>query len=188
MSSSILFNYRVLNYRRKIYRLLQIKYPRSDAIQYYNKLNSIKQNDFVTIKLFQREIHCTCTRLAICNYWNETQKIQKAQETLYNGLSRRTQLEIARLNIRDFSEMYNIINTTEAIIIEQIKASHVRNTHKDKRDKNETRKYPENRKRKSPTSSANITKVIVTTQKIAYLRMKINLKNHKSTILTEIKL
>lgn len=125
------------------------KYPQSDSISYYNRLNSLRQTDFVTIQQYQCEINYICVRFAICNEWNDELRTQKMQETFYNGLSRRTQLEMARLNVRNFAEMYSIINTTEITILEQLKAPQGKNKHQ---EKYETKDRRENLRKSERTS------------------------------------
>lgn len=104
----------------KFYALLRRKYPPEDANSYYNKLNNIRQNDYATIELYHSDIKYICERLSICKDWNQNMCNQKIQEALFNGLTNRTKLEMSRLNIRNIEEMYNLINTTEKTMIEQM--------------------------------------------------------------------
>ncbi|MGL5708014.1 MAG: retropepsin-like aspartic protease, partial [Aeromonas sp.] len=105
----------------KFTALLKNKYPEESAINYYNRITNTKQNDFVTIDSYLKEIEYICKRLAVCKSWTSSMTNQRKEEFFFNGLTKRTQLEMARLNVKNLSEMYNIIRTTENTMIEQIK-------------------------------------------------------------------
>ncbi|KAG0435920.1 Transposon Tf2-6 polyprotein, partial [Dictyocoela muelleri] len=102
--------------------IFQHKYPYSDHIKYLNQLSNIRQNTYLTIKEYRNQIVKLCTRLAICLGWGNEAKEQKIIEAFYNGLSKRCQLEMARLNVKDCKEMYALINSTEETLIEQIRS------------------------------------------------------------------
>ncbi|KAG0420220.1 hypothetical protein EQH57_0250 [Dictyocoela roeselum] len=97
------------------------KYPRSEYIKYLNQLSNTQQNSFLTIKEYHEEIERLSLRLGICLDWTEEMRQMKVQESFVNGLSKRTQLEMARLNIRECSEICAIINSTEETMLEQMK-------------------------------------------------------------------
>ncbi|KAG0417846.1 hypothetical protein EQH57_0858, partial [Dictyocoela roeselum] len=101
--------------------LLKYKYPHSDHLKYLNKLWGMRQNSFLTIKEYRDKIVDLCTRLAVCLDWGTEIKEHRVVEAFYNGLSKRCQLEMSRLNVKTCQEMYSLINTTEETIIEQIK-------------------------------------------------------------------
>ena len=46
----------------------------------------------------------------------------KVEENFYYCLTKRTQLEMAKLNVKSVKEMYELINTTENTMIEQMKS------------------------------------------------------------------
>ncbi|KAG0430993.1 hypothetical protein DMUE_5604, partial [Dictyocoela muelleri] len=80
------------------------KYPLKNYLKYLNQLSHVYQDQFWTIKEYKNHIEEICTRLAICIGWTNEQKSLKIEESFYNGLSKRTQLEMARLNITKISE------------------------------------------------------------------------------------
>ncbi|KAG0435945.1 Transposon Ty3-G Gag-Pol polyprotein [Dictyocoela muelleri] len=52
--------------------------------------------------------------------WNDLQVIAKAKEAFYTGLSKRTKLEMSRLNIKTIVGIYEIINCKEETLMEQM--------------------------------------------------------------------
>ncbi|KAG0420404.1 hypothetical protein EQH57_0160, partial [Dictyocoela roeselum] len=98
-------------------KIFKTKYPESHYIRYLNMLANVKQDDFLTIKEYINDI---CQRLMICMNWNEEQKNIKAEEAFYTGLSRRTQLDMSRLNVTTIKGIYDMINTTEETLLEQL--------------------------------------------------------------------
>ncbi|MGL5707545.1 MAG: reverse transcriptase domain-containing protein [Aeromonas sp.] len=105
----------------RISSLLKRKYPPTKSFHYYNKLATINQNNFWTIKLYLEEIKRIVERLAITKNWSIEVHQAKVEETFANGLSQRCRLEMVRLNIHDFNEVYHIINSTEDTIIDQLR-------------------------------------------------------------------
>ncbi|KAG0430206.1 hypothetical protein DMUE_5685 [Dictyocoela muelleri] len=85
-------------------RIFKEKYPSSHYIRYLNMLANTKQDDFLTIKYYKGYIIDICESLKICFNWSEKQKNLKADEAFYTGLSRRTQLEMSRLNVQTIIE------------------------------------------------------------------------------------
>jgi hypothetical protein len=83
----------------KFQSLLKHKYPQTDSLKYYNQISSIKQKDFYTISCYKAKIYDICKQLAACNSWNSETLQFKIEEVFYNGLSKRSQLEMARLNV-----------------------------------------------------------------------------------------
>ncbi|KAG0420474.1 Transposon Tf2-6 polyprotein [Dictyocoela roeselum] len=102
--------------------ILQYKYPPNEYLRYLNQLSNTHQNSFLTIKEYYNKIEQLCLRLGICLNWTDELRRLKIQEAFFNGLSKRCQLEMARLNIHDCTDIYSIINTTEETMIEQIKS------------------------------------------------------------------
>jgi hypothetical protein len=137
------------NISEKFENLFRAKYPQSDAIHYYTQLTNLRQNDFLTIQEYHEEIMHTCERLAICKSWDQTTLQNRAEEVFYNGLTKRTQLEMSRLNIQTPSEMFKLILTTEKTMIEQMKNLKFKN-----RPRKESRNdYRETNKREVPTET-----------------------------------
>lgn len=104
----------------------------------------------MTIKEYYAEIERLTLRLGVCLNWSEEMCQMKVQEAFINGLSKRCQLEMARLNIRECVEIYSVINSTEETMIEQMKTANTKHKHKKKVEpKNEIqttqpRKYSNN--------------------------------------------
>jgi hypothetical protein len=67
-------------------------------------------------------------------------KTQRVEEFFYNGLTKRTQLEMVRLNVKNTSEMLCIIQTTENTMIEQMRNSKSTNN-KQNNEQFENRKF-----------------------------------------------
>jgi hypothetical protein len=111
---------------QKFNALLEAKFPSNDALKYYTQLTTLRQCDYLTIEEYKTSIEEVCKKLSICKKWNVESTNSKVEESFYNGLSRRTQLEMARLNVKSLGEMYQIIFTTESTMIEQIKANSAR--------------------------------------------------------------
>ncbi|KAG0438225.1 hypothetical protein DMUE_3220 [Dictyocoela muelleri] len=58
----------------------------------------------------------------ICTGSNEHTTNLKISEAFYYGLSERSKIEMARLNIHDINEMFLIIESTEKTMIEQMES------------------------------------------------------------------
>lgn len=84
----------------KLNSLLSVKYPASDSLKYYTELSTLRQCDFVTTAKYKERIEEICLKLGNCKRWNHEIIVHKTEECFYNGLSRRTQLEMSRLNIK----------------------------------------------------------------------------------------
>jgi hypothetical protein len=131
----------------KFNSLLRAKYPPTDSLKYYTQLTLIKQNDYLTILEYKDQIEKVCMKLAACKQWNEQTLEFKREEIFYNGLTKRTQLEMSRLNVKNLGEMYQIIHTTECTMIEQMNArldkKHFNEPNKTEKTyyKNNARKY-----------------------------------------------
>lgn len=97
----------------KFMALLQAKFPPSDSFKYYTELSTLKQSNFLTIMDYKNAIESTCKKLSVCKNWNNEIEQSKTEECFFNGLSRRTQLEMARLNVKNLKEMFHIIDTTK---------------------------------------------------------------------------
>ncbi|KAG0439307.1 hypothetical protein DMUE_2521 [Dictyocoela muelleri] len=126
--------------------IFKYKYPRGDYLRYLNQLSNTHQNSFLTIKEYHSEIERLTLRLGICLDWSEDIRKMKVQESFINGLSKRTQLEMARLNIRECAEIYSVIDSTEETMIEQMKANRDKNTHQRTEDY-KTKKFKQKHKR-----------------------------------------
>ncbi|KAG0420448.1 Retrovirus-related Pol polyprotein from transposon, partial [Dictyocoela roeselum] len=101
--------------------IFMTKYPSKNYLKYLNLLSHVHQDQFLTIKEYKNYIEETCTRLAICVGWTSEQRSLKVEESFFNGLSKRTQLEMSRLNITKISDMYSIINCTEETLLDQVR-------------------------------------------------------------------
>ncbi|KAG0441314.1 hypothetical protein DMUE_1138 [Dictyocoela muelleri] len=95
-------------------------YPRNHYLRYPNILSNIHQDDFLTIKDYSNEITNVCEKLQICMNWSDEQRLTKIKETFYRGLTKRTQLEMSRLNVQTINEIYNMNHCTEETLIEQL--------------------------------------------------------------------
>lgn len=111
---------------KKFDTLIWSKYPKTDSLKYYSELTTLKQCDFLTIEEYQKRIESTCYKLGNCKRWSKETIMMKIEESFYNGLTRRTQLEMARLNVKTLGEMYQIIHTTESTMLEQLRATQAR--------------------------------------------------------------
>ncbi|KAG0435690.1 Transposon Tf2-9 polyprotein, partial [Dictyocoela muelleri] len=100
--------------------ILQQKYPRNHYLRYLNMLSNTRQDNYLTIKEYKEEINIICERLQICMQWTDEQRILKSEEAFYNGLSKRTQLEMSRLNVQTISDIYHMINCTEETLMEHL--------------------------------------------------------------------
>ncbi|KAG0420007.1 hypothetical protein EQH57_0330 [Dictyocoela roeselum] len=99
----------------------------------------------MTIKEYRNQIVKLCKRLSICPGWGDESKEQKIIEVFYNGLSKRCQLEMARLNIRDCNDIYSLINSTEETHIEQMKSMQPNRTKHGNQTKNSRYSKGENK-------------------------------------------
>lgn len=81
----------------------------------------MKQNDCLTIKGYCEDVKDTCGKIAICGNWNKQITDSTVNEFFYNNLTKRTQLEMSRLNMKTTGEMYVIIHKTKNTMIEQMK-------------------------------------------------------------------
>ncbi|KAG0441748.1 hypothetical protein DMUE_0823 [Dictyocoela muelleri] len=88
-------------------------------LKYLNMLSNIKQDDFLTIKEYKDYIHKICIRLQTCMDWSDSQMENIAEEIFYNGISKRTQCVMSRLNVQSILEIYKMINCTEETLLEQ---------------------------------------------------------------------
>lgn len=105
----------------KLHEIFKLKYPVSESFTYVEALSNIKQRNFITIKNYARQIDYLIQRLAASRELTEAQQMEKKEEVFYSGLANETKLEITRLNIHRFSDIYRIIDETEKLIIQQNK-------------------------------------------------------------------
>ncbi|KAG0435066.1 hypothetical protein DMUE_4906 [Dictyocoela muelleri] len=89
------------------------RYPPEKQLKYQNKLFTIYQDNYRTIKEYKQDIILTTNKLAICLGWTNEQMEMKIEEAFYSGLYIRTKLEMVRLNVQNTTAIYNLINTTE---------------------------------------------------------------------------
>ncbi|KAG0417386.1 hypothetical protein EQH57_0980 [Dictyocoela roeselum] len=101
--------------------IFKTKYPQKDNVKYLNQQTNIKQNNFLRIRNFRNAILDTTQKLSVCLNWNNEMREIKTREAFYYGLSKRTQLEMIHLNIHNIDDMYTIIESTEAALLEQMK-------------------------------------------------------------------
>ncbi|KAG0434491.1 hypothetical protein DMUE_5162 [Dictyocoela muelleri] len=122
--------------------IMKQKYPESDALKYMTTLTTIRQNNYPTIEEYKLEIEDNCRKLMTCLGGDTTAETLKIRETFYNGLSDRTKLEMARLNIKDINQMYQIISSTEKTIIDQSRTiNNEPSNNKDTISKNNQHRY-----------------------------------------------
>ncbi|KAG0435614.1 hypothetical protein DMUE_4641, partial [Dictyocoela muelleri] len=88
--------------------ILKHKYPETDALKYMTTLTTIKQDKYPTIEEYKLDIEDTCRKLITCLNGDSSAEVLKIRETFYNGLSDRTKLEMARLNIKDIDHMIKL--------------------------------------------------------------------------------
>ncbi|KAG0442520.1 Retrovirus-related Pol polyprotein from transposon [Dictyocoela muelleri] len=106
--------------------VFKIKYPASHALRFLNIISNIRQNNYYTIREYKEDIEAACQRLSIYLNWDVHTTNFKSEEIFYNGLNRRTQLEMSRLRVTNIREMYELINTTEDTIIEQMRSHKIK--------------------------------------------------------------
>ncbi|KAG0439195.1 hypothetical protein DMUE_2601 [Dictyocoela muelleri] len=138
--------------------LIKQKYNHEMSYKYYEKLFSLRQNSFYTIRKYLREIELNCQKLGLCLDWNNNLILQKQQEIFFNGLDPNTKLELSKYFKKDFKSVYESITTTESILIENIqvaisnskyddyhekvsKGSYETRNHKYKKNDNKTKKF-----------------------------------------------
>ncbi|MEG0619454.1 MAG: reverse transcriptase domain-containing protein, partial [Bacilli bacterium] len=102
----------------KLQYLLRTKYPISRSSEFYFTLHNIKQNDYYTIKDYLNKINEHVNILSISLSWSNELKNEKIQETFYAGLNNTTKLEMVKLGIFNYAEIYNKINIVEEKLIE----------------------------------------------------------------------
>ncbi|KAG0431176.1 Retrovirus-related Pol polyprotein from transposon gypsy [Dictyocoela muelleri] len=120
--------------------ILSHKYPPNKYLKYLNQLANTHQNNFLTIKAYRRQIEYLSTCLRITQGWNIETVQHKINEAFFNGLSKRCQLEMARLNVRTCTDMYNLINATEETLIEQLRNTQARKSKSRENNKHERKK------------------------------------------------
>ncbi|EJW01826.1 hypothetical protein EDEG_03693, partial [Edhazardia aedis USNM 41457] len=101
------------NIHDKLNNILQYKYPANKGYYYAEELARIKQDNFLTIEDYLKEVTKHCNRLGISKNYDDFQKHEKIEDSFYYGLSDITKLEMTRLNIHAYIEMYKVINDTE---------------------------------------------------------------------------
>ncbi|KAG0439643.1 hypothetical protein DMUE_2298 [Dictyocoela muelleri] len=106
-----------------IERVFLHKYSEGKALRYLNILTTVKQNNFYTITQYYQTIMKLCDRLAICLKWDMNTRNFKIKEIFYNGLNQRTLLEMTRLRVYSIDYMFELIKTTEATMMEQLKTN-----------------------------------------------------------------
>ncbi|KAG0439766.1 hypothetical protein DMUE_2203 [Dictyocoela muelleri] len=84
-----------------------------------NILTNIKQNNFLHVKEYKKELEETIRKLSICLNWSADNEKIKKRDAFYFGLEKRTKLEMTRLNIQDIDSMYDIIEATEESLVQQ---------------------------------------------------------------------
>ncbi|KAG0434428.1 hypothetical protein DMUE_5190 [Dictyocoela muelleri] len=80
--------------------LLKQKYNHETSYKYYERLSSIKQCNFYTIRKYMREIEINCRKLAICLDWEPNLELQKQQEVFFNGLDSKRNLNFQNISRR----------------------------------------------------------------------------------------
>ncbi|KAG0435679.1 hypothetical protein DMUE_4600 [Dictyocoela muelleri] len=138
--------------------LIKQKYNHEMSYKYYERLSSLRQNSFYTIRKYLREIEIKCQKLGPCLDWDNNLVLQKQQELFFNRLDPNTKLELSKYFKKDFKSVYESITTTENILIENIqvaisntkcdnyhekvpKESYDTRNHKHKRKDNNTKKF-----------------------------------------------
>ncbi|KAG0420419.1 hypothetical protein EQH57_0156 [Dictyocoela roeselum] len=111
-------------------KLLRLKCNKMTAYKYQNKLHSIKQKDFLTIRAYIRQIEDKVERLALCLGWSDSIKSEKMQEIFYCGLDESVKFELTKLPNRDHQSITLTLVEMEAFLIEKFhrkKESHREN-------------------------------------------------------------
>ena len=106
--------------QEKFTRILQAKYPPNQCFSFTKELSSIKQYKFRTIKKYVHKLSTVLRKLGISKGLTQEEIENKKQELFYTGLTKRTQLELVRLNANSFEEMFQLISTTEKMIEDQM--------------------------------------------------------------------
>ncbi|KAG0420264.1 hypothetical protein EQH57_0223, partial [Dictyocoela roeselum] len=100
--------------------LLKLKYNANSSYIYYEKLLTINQNIFYTIRKYAHEIEITCRKHGLCMGWNDSLLNQKFEESFMNGLDKRVKLELSKFFKKDYKSIYESILSTEQMLIENI--------------------------------------------------------------------
>ncbi|KAG0440159.1 hypothetical protein DMUE_1943 [Dictyocoela muelleri] len=110
------------------------------AHKYQNRLNSIKQRDFYTIRAYIRQIEDTVERLALCLDWCESIKIEKTQKIFYFGLDESVKFELTKLPQRDYQSIITTMRDMEFFLIEKLcrESETQRENQNEWNDKNQT--------------------------------------------------
>ncbi|KAG0420263.1 Transposon Tf2-9 polyprotein, partial [Dictyocoela roeselum] len=98
--------------------ILRQKYNNDTAYKYYERLSTIRQRNFYTIRKYMKEIEDNCGKLAICLNWDDQTRNLKIHETFFNGLEIRTKLELSKYLPQNLDSVRNSIITTENMLME----------------------------------------------------------------------
>eukprot|EP00477_Mikrocytos_mackini_P002391 GAHX01002652.1.p1 GENE.GAHX01002652.1~~GAHX01002652.1.p1 ORF type:complete len:272 (+),score=32.47 GAHX01002652.1:47-817(+) len=89
----------------KLAAVFQYKYNQNSALKLQTELAGLKQYKIPTACIYMASISELVRQLAIIHGWTDVEKSRKIEETFYNGLTRRTQLEMSKMNITEIADM-----------------------------------------------------------------------------------
>ncbi|KAG0420245.1 hypothetical protein EQH57_0239 [Dictyocoela roeselum] len=90
------------------------------AYKYQNKLHSIKQWDFYTIRAYISQVEENVERLALCYGWSHDIKTDKVREIFYCCLDETVGFELTKLSHRDYQSTIYTLLEMESFLIEKI--------------------------------------------------------------------
>ncbi|KAG0420318.1 hypothetical protein EQH57_0201 [Dictyocoela roeselum] len=102
-----------------LHKVLKLKYNENTAYKYQQKLTSIRQQDYYTIRAYLAEITNTCLKLSFCLNWNETITQSKIEEVFYCGLHEKVQFEITKYDQRTLNSVFEKLKHMEHFIIQK---------------------------------------------------------------------
>ncbi|KAG0436022.1 hypothetical protein DMUE_4424, partial [Dictyocoela muelleri] len=100
--------------------LLKLKYNNETAYIYNERLSSMSQKNFYTIRKYAYEVEDNCRKLGMCMGWSDSLINQKAEEVFMNGLDKTTKLELSKFFKKDYKSIYESILSTETMLIENL--------------------------------------------------------------------
>lgn len=103
----------------KISAIFDLKYPSNTSYSIAQELSGLRQTNFYTIEDYIKKIDELTNKLAVMRHYTMNQINEKREETFYQGLDDLTKLEMTRLNIITYKEMYQVITETEKLLIQQ---------------------------------------------------------------------
>ncbi|KAG0420157.1 hypothetical protein EQH57_0277 [Dictyocoela roeselum] len=80
-------------------KLLKLKYNPRTSFKYLDILVSIKQDHYLTIDIFIKEITDNARKLKICYDWIENLISAKIHESFYNGLNSKVKIQMKKYTV-----------------------------------------------------------------------------------------